>query len=348
MTTGRPVARIGEWSIWLWAFGYFAAYAPYSAMAKAVTSGEGSLGGLQILPVSTMASLVGMIVFIGVSGWWRDAGRMQLGKLSIPWPGRWTFLSGLCTAGIIGTTTLAYTLDGTSIVFMMLLMRGGVLILAPVVDALSRRKVRWFSWLALALSLGALVVAVWGRADIRITLLAALDVVIYLFAYFVRLRFMSRIAKSSDPRDSRRYFVEEQLVATPTIVLSLALLALWGQGEGMLALRSGFTDVLSTSYFWPLVLIGVLSQLTGVFGAFILLDKRENSFCVPVNRASSIISGVVAGFALYLLGRGRWPDTQEMIGAAMVTCAILALAIPPMVAARRRAQAEAPAPKLAA
>ena len=38
-------------------------------------------------------------------------------------------------------------------------MRGGMLVLAPIVDAISRRKVKWFSWVALALSLGALLAA---------------------------------------------------------------------------------------------------------------------------------------------------------------------------------------------
>ena len=344
MSEPSSSSRFAEWSIWLWAFGYFAAYAPYSAMTKAVTSGEGSLTGLQVLPLTTLASLVGMIVFITLSGWWRDAGRVQVGGLRIPMPGRWTLLSGLCTAAIIGTTTLAYTFDGTSIVFMMLLMRGGALVLAPIVDAVSRRKVRATSWLALGLTMAALVVAVWGRADVRITLVAALDVFAYLAAYFIRLRFMSRLAKSEDPRDSRRYFVEEQLVATPAIVGVLAVLAILGATPGMLELRSGFTDLFSTGYVLPLVIIGVLSQLTGVFGAFILLNKRENSFCVPVNRASSIIAGVVAGFSLYALGRKDFPEVQELAGAALVTSAILALALPPLIAARRRAKLEAQPP----
>ncbi|MCA9528119.1 MAG: hypothetical protein KC549_17655, partial [Myxococcales bacterium] len=87
------------------------------------------------------------------------ASRLRVGRWSIPFPGRWTFLSGLCTAGIIATTTLAYTFEGVSIVFMMLLMRGGLLVLAPIVDKVTGRRVRWFSWAALAMSMGALLVA---------------------------------------------------------------------------------------------------------------------------------------------------------------------------------------------
>ena len=62
-----------------------------------------------------------------------------------------TLGSGLATAVIIGTTTLNYTSAGISILLALLLMRGGVLAIAPVVDALSGRRIRPQSWVALAL-----------------------------------------------------------------------------------------------------------------------------------------------------------------------------------------------------
>jgi hypothetical protein len=49
--------------IWVWAAGYFACYAPYSALTKALSSGrEGQLAldGVALLPLSTLASLLGM------------------------------------------------------------------------------------------------------------------------------------------------------------------------------------------------------------------------------------------------------------------------------------------------
>ncbi len=336
-------AGLGDALIWLWAFGYFACYAPYSALTKYVTGGAGplqvrALGGFEILPVTTIASLVGMMVFITAVGWWRDAGRRTILGLSVPCPGRWTFLSGLCSAAIIGTTTLAYTFDGTSIVFMMLLMRGGVLVLAPIVDVTSGRHVRWFSWAALALSLGALLVATIDRADVRMSWLAVADVGVYLLGYFVRLRFMSRRAKSDDPSAGRRYFVEEQMVATPAIVLTLGLLALWGAGPAMLEVRRGFTDAFSTGLLPELLIVGLLSQGTGVFGGLILLDKRENSFCVPVNRASSILAGVLAGYLLLAFVGGGAPGTRDLLGAGMVVGAIAVLWVPSARASRPSAK----------
>ncbi len=333
-----------DWSIWAYAFGYFACYVPYSALAKALSSGllagmPRGISGFELLPLTTMASLLGMFVFISAMRWWRFAGRRKVFGIELPMPNVWTFLSGVCTAAIIATTTLAYTFEGVSIVFMMLLMRGGVLVIAPIVDFVSRRHVRWFSWLALSLSMGALLVAFFGgsKSSLAVTVTAAVDVVIYLSGYFVRLRFMSRLAKSEDPNATKRYFVEEQMTATPVVVLFLATLAIIGKGELMLDVRRGFTDVWHSSRLMEVLIVGVLSQGTGIFGGLILLDRRENSFCVPVNRASSILAGICASFALYLLVGKSPPGAVELFGASLVVGAILVLSLPGVLARRRAA-----------
>jgi hypothetical protein len=345
--TRAPPVPSREVSIWWFAFGYFAAYAPYSAATKAVSKGwiagmSGPLDGIAILPISVAASTVSMVVFLAVTGWWRVAVK-PLGRFSLPLPTPLTFASGLLTASIVATTTLAYTFTGISIVFVMLLMRGGVLILAPIVDAVSRRKTRWFSWVGLALSLASLFVAISNDAGVAISLWAAVDVALYLASYFGRLRWMSRAAKSHDPLANKRYFVEEQLVATPAVLLFLIAAALVGPSLPSdsaahfgSTLRAGFFEVWATPA-WPWVLfIGVCSQLTGVFGGLILLDKRENTFCVPVNRSSSVLAGVVASFLLVaLFDHVRPPPANELFGAGMLIVGILVLSLAPLAEKRR-------------
>lgn len=325
-------------AIWGFAFGYFACYVPYSALTKALSGGlfagmNGGISGFELLPVTTMASLVGMFVYITAIRWWKFAGHKQILGKSVPLPNIWTFCSGLCTAGIIATTTLAYTFKGVSIVFMVLLMKGGVLTIAPIVDFISRRKVRWFSWVALLLSLSALLVAFGGgdKSSVALTVIAGADVVIYLLSYFIRLRFMSRLAKSDDPNQTKRYFVEEQMTATPAVVLFLALLAVINHGELMHKIRLGFTAFLSSGHLMVAILIGILSQGTGIFGSLIFLDRRENSFCVPVNRASSVLAGVCASIALYVTLNKQPPGAREFIGAVLVIGAILTLSVPTML-----------------
>ena len=107
--------------------------------------------------------------------------------VALPMPGKLTLMSGLCTSGIIATTTLAYTFGKVSVVFVALLMRGGVLVIAPVIDRISKRRVRWFSWVALGLSLAALVAAFASSGDTTMPILCVIDVACYLGFYFTRL-----------------------------------------------------------------------------------------------------------------------------------------------------------------
>jgi drug/metabolite transporter (DMT)-like permease len=324
-------------SIWWFAFGYFACYAPYSALTKLLSQGQldampHPLDGFVLLPSTVLASVVGMFAFLTVAGWWRFATHRTLGRFSVPWPRLRTLISGACTATIVVTTTLAYTFAGISIVFAMLLMRGGVLVIAPVVDALARRTVQWTSWAALALSLFALVIAFIEKGGFALSPGAALDIGLYLASYFVRLRLMSGSAKSADPDANTRYFVEEQMVATPLVVVVLAFWALLGSAAPAVALQQGFVDIWREPVLGWVLAVGFLSQGTGVFGGLILLDKRENTFCVPVNRASSILAGLVASFGSAWLFGAALPSPFELVGAGLVVAAIAVLSAPGVLA----------------
>ncbi len=324
-----------EVSVWVWAAGYFVAYAPYSALTKALTSGliDGipTVSGTALLPISVLSSAIGMCVMLTALGWWKAATPWIVGGLTLRRPRLLTLVSGACTSAIVLTTTLAYTFDGVSIVFAMLLMRGGVLVLAPCVDVLAKRRVRWFSWVALGLSVASLVAAFAGDGGAAITVVAAVDIGVYLLSYFVKLRIMSGAAKSADAETNRRYFVEEQMVATPLGVVVLFIVALLGQP----ALRVGFFELWSHPALPFVVLLGLLSQGTGVFGALVLLSPQENTYCVPVNRASSVLAGVVATLALAVLGGQRFPALSEWVGALLILGAIVVLSVPPLLARRR-------------
>jgi hypothetical protein len=325
-TVAAPAPRAGPWSIWLLALSYFIAYVPYSGLTKAATSGGDAFAGVRLLPSTALASLLATVGLLLGTGWWRRADGIRVGRWLLPAPGRWTLLSGLCSAVIIATTTLAYTFAGASIVFMMLLMRGGLLVLAPLVDGLSQRRVSSRAWLGLALSLCGVGVAAVGRWDLRFGWVAALDVAAYLLAYFCRLRAMSHVAKTDESAVRMRYFVEEQIVSTPALVAVLAILGAVGVGPQLQALRVGFEVLWQTGATLEQLGIGAFSQAAGVFGALILLQPQENSFCVPVNRASSILAGVVATAGLAALQLGPAPDGRELVGAGLVLLAVVVLA----------------------
>jgi len=290
-----------------------------------------SLAGFSILPVSGIATLITMLIFITSMGWWKYASHTKIMGLNIPHPTRWTFLSGLCTSLIIGTTTLAYTFEGVSIVFAMLLMRGGVLIIAPIIDAISKRHVRWFSWAGLFGAMCALLVSLVDTDGYNIPLLCAIVILIYIASYFIRFQFMSKLAKTEKRETNLRYFVEEQMVSTPTLVIILALTAILGRGEISDAVRFGFSAHWRMPYLWAVIFIGVFSQGTGIFGTLVFLDKSENTYCIPINRASSILAGVIATYLLTMYPNQHAPYTSQLIGAGFIVISILFMSIPPML-----------------
>lgn len=352
-------------SIWWFAFGYFAVYVPYSFFTKVLTKGlwadpeagklasDWTVSSGEILPPTIMASIIVMLCFISIIGWWKYATQWKLNlgskSISLPRPRIWTLLSGICTGFVVVTTTLAYTIDGVSIVFAMLLMRGGMLIMSPIVDTIFKRHVRWFSWAALGCSVASLLVsnfwpyafegATFGEKALINTMLA-IDLVVYLASYFFRLSFMSKLAKSENDDDTKRFFVEEQMVGTPSVLLILFIAqffapeqATTGFGQLLIDIHNGFftfwqhpTQIVVTAMF-----IGFFSQFNGVFGGLILLDKSENAFAVPVNRCSSILAGVTATIALAVFFDGyKLPGVGEFVGAGFIVGAILFLTLPKM------------------
>lgn len=319
--------------IWAFCALYFASYVPYVWLTKASSSGHmgvaAPLTGLAILPLSNLAAVAVMLGFAVVSGWWRHANHREIGRLSVPWPRRYTALSGLCTAVILTSVTLAYALD-VSIVLMMLCMRGGTLIIAPINDWASGRRVHAASWLALTLSLSALAVATGGAVGARWSAPATLCLAAYLGGYFVRFRLMSKLAKATDPDVNKRYFIEEQLVAAPAalaLTLVAVLIAPWADVAALDEIRGGALALWS----WPTVaiiaLIGACSQGTGIFGTLILLDPKENTFAASISRALSTLAGVAAAVLLaFIYDDVGWPATSELVGVALMLAAVATLA----------------------
>ena len=202
-----PSRAHDQWRIWLLALGYFAFYIPYSALTKALSLGllpgmSGPVSGFLILPATAVATSVVLLIFVTVGGGWGCLRRRRVFGLTVPVVRARMLISGVATAVIIGTTTLNYTFVGISILFALLLMRGGVLILAPVVDTLLGRRVRAGSWVALGLSFLALGIAFAEVGGYQMTLVAGLNIAAYLLGYCIRIPNMTGIAKSHRSRAS--------------------------------------------------------------------------------------------------------------------------------------------------
>jgi protein-tyrosine-phosphatase len=216
---------------------------------------------------------------------------------------------------------------GISILFALLLMRGGVLILAPIVDTLLGRKVRAGSLIALCLSFVALTVAFAEVGGYQMTLVAGLNIAAYLLGYCVRIPNMTEMAKSSDRATNVRYFCEETLVAAIALTGVPALCLLIGDGPILGELRAGFTTFFAGPLVVPALVIGVLYACLYMFGTGIYLDHRENTYCIPLNRCSSLLSGVVASFGLTWFLGWRPPSGYQIAGSVILLGALAFLMV---------------------
>jgi len=297
------------------------------------------LTGLETLPVSLVFNMVLTYLFIWLSGWHRNANAVSLAGLRVPMPTRLTLLSGIGTALVLFTVPLSFTIPDVSIPFMQLLMRGDILLIAPLLDLAFGRKVRWWSWAALAMVLGALAITLTDRGGFHLPPLAILTIVLYTFGYFLRLAVMNRISKTGDPASVRRYFVEEKVIALPLSVLVLAAISASGIGGQSGELAWGFIAAWRDPVLLPLFLIGATLAMIGVVAIIILLSPQENAYCVPLERAASLVAGVGGSVLLALFWGGKMPAAAELWGAAILIAAIALLSLAPRLS-RSAARAE--------
>lgn len=307
----------------------YAAGAALTRQAAVVTGLGGAPAGLEILPATTLLSGILTYAFVGLTGWWRDAHSLTIWGHTLPCPTVWTAVSGLGAALLLVTVLLSFTFGDVSIPFMQLLMRGDVLLVAPLVDLVLGRRVRWFSWVAILLICLGLWVAAGATRPLSLPPMAIATVALYTLGHLLRLLVMTKVAKNGDIRQSRGYFVEEKLVAIPT---ALFILLLWGairSGRHLADLHLIFFDVWAGGRFFTLCLVSTLMLMTSIVSLFMLLDRRENTFCVPFERSAGVFAAFAATYVLAAMNLGLPPSGSELAGAALLFSAMALLSVAP-------------------
>ena len=315
--------------IWALALGYFLSYIPYSGLTKAATSGLLTRGRLisasELLPSATVSTAIAILLFITIMGWWRYGRQHRVLGFNVVFPRRQTFISGIGFAAIIVTTTLAYSFSGVSIILALVLMRTGALTMSPIIDQIFHRRVRWFSWAGLTLSLIAVAISLNDTHGYELSTAVLINLAIYLAGHALRIPSMTQIAKTGDRRVAYGYFVEEQAVAMPVLILVPVVLAAIGRGDVANHLRFGFAHLLSASsalFGWA---IGFFYAALGIFLSFLYLDRRENTFCMPLFACSSLLSGIVASYLLMSWMHGPAPSRLQISSAFLLITALLVL-----------------------
>ncbi|MET0291170.1 MAG: hypothetical protein ABW136_02325 [Steroidobacteraceae bacterium] len=318
---------------------YVVAYIPNVLLTRLATSQidpvlERARGGAEILPSALLVNLVLTYAFIFASGWHRDANAVSVGRWRVPWPTRATALSAVGSSLVLCALPLSYTMSDVSVPFMQMMLRGDILLIAPVVDVLFGRRVRWWSWTALAMVSIALLMVVSYRGGFDLPPLAIAVLVLYSTGYFIRLAVMTRVAKRNDPATARAYFVEEKMISLPMSIVALLALSLTGWAGDPTDFAAGLLSGWRSTLFWQVLGIGLTLTIMTLCATRILLDPHENSYCVPLERSASLLAGLGAAWLLHAGWGLAAPTRTEWLGAGVLIAAIVLLSVAPRRTAR--------------
>jgi hypothetical protein len=297
-----------------------------------VSQGLLGLGELSFLIYSTFGSALVCLGVIALAGWWRFKWWSREGLLMV--------ISGTCTALVIPTTTLMYSLP-LSVMIAMVIMRGSVILISRLLDELflamgiSHKKVSWEENLAVLFAVGAVSLSIFRagaddflffRSSVATTILA-----VYLAAYGLRLFLMNRfkfLFGFSPHIEKQNYFALEQLVASLWIfgTLGIALLfSPWPTGHVFGEVAFSLLDPPS-NWQWAL-LIGIPFGGAAFFSVFLFMfEGRTSTFGALVNRCSSLFAGTISTLLFAYFFGGKWPSAQDWMAFGVLLAAVLLLA----------------------
>ncbi len=285
----------------------------------------------------------------------------------IPWPakhgGRWPretpyiLASGVCTAVVIPTTTLLYTLP-ISVMVAMVIMRGSIIVISRIIDAVQlaqgilKRKVyaqeNWavvFALLAVGTNLAPVPLAPWFAAHPDFAHVMAIDPArlkggfdfvhnplamgtlgAYIGAYAIRLylmNFFKNTRKGPADVDNRGYFALEQLSAS--VVIFGAMAAIWW-GVGHWGWAESRVVTAHDAIRHP-DLLGIVSGfpfgLVAFFSVFLFMFQgRTATFAGLVNRLTSLLAGTASTLILAWWWHQRPPVPTEWISFLFILVAV--------------------------
>ena len=341
--------------------GYFAFYTMTGVLVKYFTQlRDPKMSDMAFLFNNTLGGSAFALAVVLLFRWVRlRSNRMERwGPFQVPSEARYIIPSGVCTAIVIPTTTLMYTLP-ISVLVAMVIMRGSIIVISrlvdevqirqgilkkrvfheenlavifallavgtnvvllPLVDFLAARNIPADRWLGLQAGAGR------GSFDFLGSVPAMTILVSYLIAYSIRLYIMNYFKNTRAAgveQDNRGFFAIEQLAAAGTMA-GIGVLLFVGPG------LFGWSDFRVLEFRDAMahpdpaaVLSGLPYGVVAFFSVFIFMFKgRTATFAGLVNRLTSLVAGTSATLLLALLFGTRLPTAQDWISLVFILIAV--------------------------
>lgn len=345
--------------------GYFVFYVLTGVMVKFFTD-------VRRPPMAEMAYLLnntigGSAVALGVVlvlGWWRMRSNrlVRLGPWTVPSEAAYIVPSGVCTAVVIPTTTLMYSLP-ISVMVAMVIMRGSIIVISRLVDAvqirqgiLTKRVYAEENWAVLfailAVATNVVLLPLVGALEARgvpvagpLGLAGALEadhfqflrspaalaiMGLYATAYAIRIYLMNYFKNTRAKGvelDNKGFFAVEQIAASVTMALAILCF-------GLVPSRLGWQHPDLAAFAGALrapdpvaILSGVPFGIVAFFSVFLFMFKgRTATFAGLVNRLTSLLAGTAATLLMAFVFGSGLPSLQDWISVGFILVAVAFLA----------------------
>jgi hypothetical protein len=340
--------------------GYYLAYIVTGLVVKAFTGaphtplGTPAMDPIAFLAYNTLGANLTCLVPVLVLGWFRLRSIRPLRVADREFPSELLYIipSGACTAVIIPTTTLMYTLP-ISVMVAMVIMRASVIVIGRVVDGVQiaqgilQKRIYWEENAAVVFAVLAACIELFGpHADGFAFLRNRAAVVIltsYIAAYLLRIYLMNYFKNTRPkgaPLDNTGFFGLEQISASAVMAL-MALVVYFGprafpawlQAPQVAAFVAA-VDAPAPGWGWAAI-AGLAFGVVAFFSVFIFMFKgRTATFTGLLNRLTSLVAGTTATVLGHWLFQSALPSLQNWVSLGFVLVAVVFLAR----AERRRAE----------
>lgn len=292
---------------------------------------------MEFLIYSTIGGNLLALSIVFIFRWYKLKSNYSITVLGIKMPVEFLYIipSGICTAVIIPTTTLMFTLP-ISVMVAMVIMRGSIIVISRVIDAIQikqkllKKKVYLQEELAVLFAILAVSVHLFYDRGAGFDFLGYTPAVIilgsYLVAYSIRLYIMNYFKNTRGkgiPQDNKGFFAIEQISAGITVlVVGYILFSIKDSSITQIVLFQEGLKTPSQYWSWEIV-AGTTFGALAFFSVFLFMFKgRTATFAALVNRLTSLIAGTASTLAFYYLFGGKFPKTSDWISLGFILIAI--------------------------
>lgn len=295
---------------------------------------------MEFLVYGTASATLIPLLTVLILRWYRMESHRLIPFLGLRIPVEYLFIipSGVCTAVVVPTTTLMYTLP-ISVMVAMIIMRGSVIIISRAVDAvqirqgiLKKRVYAEENW-AVFFAVGAMAVPMFwireGEFDFLHNAAAMAILGSYILAYALRIYIMNYYKNTEGKgvrRDNKAFFAVEQIAMYCTLLVVVPMLffspTLFGWNPPQI--ETFRNAVLVPREGWPWASFwGSFFGVAAFFSVFLFMFRgRTATFAGLVNRLTSLIAGTTATLLFHFLFGGKFPGVQDWISLVFILIAV--------------------------